>query len=184
MNKDILRNKYKNIRKNIKEKDLKSEKIFNIFLKNIDLNNINVIGVYSSLLEEVNTKYFIEYFLSQNKEVCYPKIITDKDMVFIKSKDVILKNTNKYSINEPEFIKANIVDKSNIDLIIIPLIAFDKYLNRIGYGKGYYDNYLSSFKGLKIGVDFDCCYIKNTKIDALNSDIKLDLIITENGIYK
>ena len=67
---------------------------------------------------------------------------------------------------------------------MIPLVAFDVNLNRLGYGGGYYDRYLSKIskkKKIKIGIAYS---FQNSKIPINNYDIKLDCIITEKKIYK
>ena len=70
-------------------------------------------------------------------------------------------------------------------VILVPLIAFDKNKNRIGYGKGYYDKTLNKYSNLNkrvlsIGVAFS--FQKYNKIPINNKDFKLDYIITEKGI--
>ena len=78
--------------------------------------------------------------------------------------------------------------EANPDLILVPLVAFDSKLNRIGYGKGYYDKYLSKFlvknkkKILTIGVAFS--FQKYNKLPTSKFDVKLDYILTERGLKK
>ena len=68
------------------------------------------------------------------------------------------------------------------DLIIVPLLAFDKLKNRIGYGKGYYDRFLKKNKSiLTIGVAFS--FQKSNKIEISKFDVKLNYILTEKGIF-
>ena len=88
---------------------------------------------------------------------------------------------NKYGIPEP-------ISKKIIypDVLIIPLVAFDNELNRLGYGGGYYDRYLAkSFKKkriIKIGIAYS--FQKLNKIPINKYDIRLDYIITEEKFYK
>ena len=73
----------------------------------------------------------------------------------------------------------------NPDIIVVPIVAFDKSLNRIGYGKGYYDKFLSKLKKNKvitIGLAF--FFQKYKKITTSKFDVKLDYILTEKGIYR
>ena len=69
-----------------------------------------------------------------------------------------------------------------IDVVIVPMCAFDKNMNRLGFGKGYYDEFLADFKGTKIGVAFACQEVNG--INARAQDVKMDIIITENGVLK
>ena len=71
-------------------------------------------------------------------------------------------------------------------MLIIPLLAFDKYLNRLGYGGGYYDRYISRVydknKIIKIGVGFS--YQKVKKVSINRYDKKMNFIITEKDFFK
>ncbi len=62
------------------------------------------------------------------------------------------------------------------------MVGFDERLNRIGYGKGFYDKYLSDYKGLKIGLAFSTQKYHHLPTDQY--DIKMDIIVTENKVYK
>ena len=88
---------------------------------------------------------------------------------------------NKYGMSEP------IKSKHKIpNIILVPLLVFDKDKYRLGYGKGYYDRYLNSylkkFKNIiTVGVAFS--FQKYHKLPVNNKDVKLDYILTEKGIY-
>ncbi|MCF0106969.1 MAG: 5-formyltetrahydrofolate cyclo-ligase [Holdemanella sp.] len=68
------------------------------------------------------------------------------------------------------------IDPLDLDVIIIPLVGFNK-THRIGYGKGYYDRYLKNTQAIKIGIAFDCQ--EDPSIRKKPNDIDMDLIITE-----
>ena len=88
---------------------------------------------------------------------------------------------NKYGIFEPTKINHSIPD-----IIFVPMLGFDKNLNRIGYGKGYYDKTISKLRNLKkifvIGLAYDNQMLKSIPIE--NHDEKMDLIITDKKIYR
>ena len=74
-----------------------------------------------------------------------------------------------------------------MDIILIPLVAFNKKLERIGYGKGFYDKFLARFNNaIKRphfwGIDYDFQIVEEIFGDKL--DIKLDKVITETNIYE
>lgn len=71
---------------------------------------------------------------------------------------------------------------SDIDIIVIPGIAFDKKMDRIGFGKGFYDKFLKRFKGLKIALAYDFQIIEN--IPGERYDEKVDIIVTPTKIIK
>lgn len=87
-----------------------------------------------------------------------------------------------HNIMEPKD-DCEILDKNNIDIIVVPLVAFDKKGTRIGYGGGYYDRFLSDIKKCKkIGIAFSVQELDY--IEKEDHDIKLDMIITEKKIFK
>ncbi|MBQ6282897.1 MAG: 5-formyltetrahydrofolate cyclo-ligase [Bacilli bacterium] len=173
--KDELRNKYKIIRDNIKDKDIKSNIIKNKVINTIEYQNSKVIALYKNLGSEVKTNELINYALNDNKIVVLPKVIGNT-LVFYKTDNKSF-TKSKYNIYEP--IETDIVD--NIDLFIVPGICFDKYKNRLGFGKGYYDRALKT-NSKKIGICFEeQIYENRIKVDPF--DIRMDKIITDKNIY-
>ena len=90
-------------------------------------------------------------------------------------------HVNKFGILEPNNSNKNIIP----DLVMVPLVAFDKKLNRIGYGKGFYDKSLKKIsknkkKTIFLGIAFS--FQKISFVPAEKHDIKLDYIFTEQGI--
>ena len=92
-----------------------------------------------------------------------------------------LLKVNKYGIPEPD-----VKNKIYPDILLIPLVAFDKNLNRLGYGGGYYDRFIEKLSRkkniIKIGLALSCQKIK--KIPINKHDQKLDFIITNEDIIK
>ena len=84
-------------------------------------------------------------------------------------------NVNKFGMLEPDFSKRKIIP----NVILLPLLAFDKKNNRIGYGKGYYDRFLNKCQKIKIitiGVAFS---FQKYKLPTTKTDVELDYILTE-----
>lgn len=132
-----------------------------------------VIGIYLSIPNEVETDGIIEELLKQGKIVAAPRI-EDNELVFHKLESIKDVEHNKYHIREPLF-SSEIID--NIEIMIVPGIAFDVSKNRIGYGKGYYDRYLSKHECYKVGLAFDEHLHKEIPTDS--SDVKMDIVITD-----
>lgn len=179
MNKIELRKKYLLIRKSIINKEEKSDIIFNKLISSDEYKKSHVIALYYSLKSEVNTLKLIEYSLKKNKIVLLPKVIEDY-MIFYKIESLNSLNKSNFGIMEP--CSGIIFDKNNIDLIVVPGVCFDIYLNRIGFGKGYYDKYLTNYNGISIGICFQE-QIDDEKITSDKTDIKLKKIITDKNIY-
>ena len=174
--KDVIRKELLTRRKKIIDKEKKSTVIVDKII-NLDIyKKSKIVAIYHSMPDEVDTIKLIKDAL-ENKTILLPKVFGNK-MIFIKiNKDTkYIKST--MGIMEPigkEY-------SGNIDLIIVPGVAFDVNLNRLGFGKGYYDKYLSDKNIYKIGICFEEQMVSVLPID--NYDIKMNLIITENRVYK
>ena len=98
-------------------------------------------------------------------------------MDFIKIESLDNLELNKtFNIKEPIFDKSNIIDSKNIDVMFVPLIGFDKYNHRLGYGKGYYDRYLKNNNNIvTFGLGYKETNIEENVFDEL--DISLQKII-------
>ena len=87
---------------------------------------------------------------------------------------------NKFGMLEPSRTKAKIPD-----IMLVPILAFDKNKYRLGYGKGYYDRYLNRYLKFKniltVGVAFS--FQRHHKLPINKKDVKLNYIITEKGVY-
>ena len=139
-------------------------------------NSCLFIGTYISIKNEP--------FIERKRDKIYscPKII-GKEIDFFK----IQKNFNKGIFGIPEPTPSIPVDIFKLDIILIPLVAFNKKLERIGYGKGFYDKFLARFNNaIKRphfwGIAYDFQIVEEIFGDKL--DIKLDKVITETNIYE
>lgn len=124
------------------------------------------------------------YFKNPGQQLFYPVIVEkgeNAEMSAVIVDDDTVFDTNKYGIDEP--VDGIDMFASEIDMVIVPLLCFDKKGNRIGYGKGYYDRFLKRCRKdcLKIGFS----YFDNVdKIDDINQhDVRLDYCITPHSIY-
>jgi len=89
-------------------------------------------------------------------------------------------NITDWGIPEPVVVSP--VYMNDPDVIIVPLLAADRYGNRIGYGKGYYDRFLTGASGLRVGLCPDCCLVSDIPIEP--HDEQLDVLVTESGILR
>ncbi len=185
MKKEDLRNKYKNLRTQLSTEDIekKSIQIANQLLK-IDIWNALYYHLFLSIEEqkEINTEFILNILFAKNKEV----VISKSNFETLELTNYLLtENTkikkNKYNIPEP--IDGIEVPNTKIDVVFIPLLCYDEKGNRIGYGKGFYDSFLTNCKPecLKIGISFF-----EPEIEISNprkNDIPLDYCITPNKIH-
>lgn len=179
MSKHELRNKILKLRKKVnkKNKPFHSDKILN-FIKKIKLKK-KVVGCYYPINFEANTVELIQKLQNNNILVGLPIIHKNFDMNFYSFKVHDPLTINKLGIPEPHK-NQKIVP----NILIIPLVAFDKNLNRLGYGGGYYDRFLKKMeekKIIKIGIAFSCQKVSKIPTDLF--DKKMDYIFTEKKLY-
>ena len=171
----------------IRKKILKIRKVKNSTNLIIDFRDIiriikktkisgKIIGGYYPYNYEVNVIKILEKFEKLNFLVTLPKIKKNYQMDYFhwSTKDPLL--INKYGIPEPT---SNKINYPNI--LLVPLVAFDKHFNRVGYGGGFYDRYIKKLKKKKkiITIGLAYSFQKVKKIPINRYDIKLDFIVTE-----
>jgi len=131
---------------------------------------------------ELDTEGVISILLGLDKNVIVPKIISNSQLEHYLLTDNTKFITNHLDIPEP--IDGIIIQPEKIDVVFIPLLAFDTCGNRIGYGKGYYDRFLNQCNKdvLKIGLSL---FEAEDKIDdILPTDIPLNFCVTPNKTYR
>ena len=181
MNKSEIRNKILKIRKKKFDKNLNINlNKFISFLKKNKLNQKNIGGYYPSNYE-IDDLDILDLLEKKNFKVSLPIIQKDSQMNFYSwSKNDPLR-INKFGIPEPITFKIFYPD-----ILLVPLVAFDSRLNRLGYGGGYYDRYFEKLeknkKVIKIGLAFS--FQKISSIPINQYDKKLDFIITEKEILR
>lgn len=145
------------------------------------LKDGETVMVFTSKEKEVNTKPLILALFSRGIPVVVP-IIQKEDVTlrlsYLKDFSALVPST----FGVPEPIGSEIpADPKDVDTIILPMLGFDRTGNRIGYGAGYYDRFLAKNPGIKkIAVAFACQEVE--KIPTEDNDIRMDMIITEDGI--
>lgn len=183
-NKTDLRKAKLKIRKELSEYEVKelSNKIFNNLTDSGLLNSVNDVLIYASYNNEVSTFDFVKDHLFTTKNVYYPKVKED-NMDFYR---VVSMNDLKpgcMGIPEPEEDSLKKYTNNELSVMLLPLSVFDRHGNRVGYGGGYYDKYLShNTKFIKVGLAYS--FQEYEEIDAEPTDIKLDYIITEKEIIE
>ena len=174
MNKNILRKTYLKVRTDINKENRQRKdcKIFEEIINLPEYIKCKLLLIYVSTDGEVDTLKLIEHSIKEGKEVAVPKCEGDIiNFYYIKSLQELEKGY--FGILEP--VNKNIVTNFENSICIVPGICFDKKRNRIGYGKGYYDRFLSNYYGLKIGLTYKECICD--KIDIDKYDIELDNVI-------
>ena len=181
MIKSKLRKKILKIREKINKKNIQID--FNHIIKILKKEKINkkVVGGYYPVNFEVDDLELLKKLEKNKFNISLPVIKKNFQMDFYKWSFSDLLKINKYGIPEPETL--NIVYP---DVILIPLIAFDKNLNRLGYGGGYYDRLIKRIskrkKIIKIGLALSVQEVDKVPINIY--DQKLDYIVTNKHVVK
>ncbi|WP_405575038.1 5-formyltetrahydrofolate cyclo-ligase [Winogradskyella sp. Asnod2-B02-A] len=186
MKKSELRQKYKQLRSQLSENDIDD---FSIAIANqlltLDIWNKSFFHIFLTIEEqkEINTDFILNILAGKDKHIVISKSnFDDYSMSHYLLTDSTTIKKNRYNIPEP--IDGIEIKPSQLEVVFIPLLAFDTAGNRIGYGKGFYDRFLASCKPetIKIGLSF---FESEDEIsDFSKNDIKLDYCIIPNKIYR
>ena len=189
MNKKDIRKEVYAKRKTITsdEQRILNDKLYNqvarFVAKVISENESQIVFMYVSYGMEADTLQLFSYLKQLNMKVAFPKVMdtTNRIMSFYKVDDLLELEIGYKNIPEPT---GNVVmdDVTNDAIVIVPIVAFSDKCKRVGYGGGFYDNYLSSHKFKKvIGIAFE--YQHYDDMDMEEHDKTLDFIVTEERIY-
>ena len=185
MNKKDLRAIYKSKRQELNENQIQemSLAIANQVLK-LDIWDKTYFHVFLPIesKNEVNTEYILHVLQAKDKEI----VVSKSNFDTLQMTHFLLTNNTKIIKNNyeiPEPVDGIEVPSNKIQIVFVPLLAFDKMGNRVGYGKGFYDKFLKGCKinVIKIGLSF---FEPTTDlIPILETDIKLDYCVTPFYIY-
>ncbi|PIA78731.1 5-formyltetrahydrofolate cyclo-ligase [Gaetbulibacter sp. 4G1] len=185
MTKSELRKKYKSLRKNLtlNQIDDLSIAIANQTLK-LPIWEHSFYHIFLSIEEhkEINTDYILNILAGKDKNIVISKsdFKTTTLINFLLTDSTVIKK-NHWNIPEP--VDGIAIDDKKIDVVFIPLLAFDKLGNRVGYGKGFYDNFLANCKPetIKIGLSF---FDVEDEIEGVyEGDVRLDFCVTTDEVY-
>lgn len=132
--------------------------------------------------KEINTEYILHLLSGKDKEILISKSdFESREMTHFLLTDNTKIRKNEYNIPEP--VDGIEVPATKIEVVFVPLLSFDIFGNRIGYGKGFYDKFLLECKPgtLKIGLSF--FEAENAFEEVFESDVKLDFCVTPEKVY-
>ena len=133
--------------------------------------------LYHSLPDELSTLDFIDKWHTR-KRFYLPRVngLNLEILPYAKSR----LHLGSFNIEEPD--GDDTTDMSQIDMVVVPAVAYDRRGNRVGRGKGYYDRLLGDTRAIKVGVAYDFQLVD--EIDADPHDVAVDYVITERGILR
>ena len=157
---------------------ISSVKIHENLMKISSYSNSQNIACYFPIGSEVDTQQIMLNVLKQGKNLLLPRIVNDNIEFYIVS-DLEKLEKGSFEIMEP---KDSCERAKKIDCVLIPTVGVSKLGIRLGYGKGYYDRFLSSTDAVKISLTYSKQIVKSIPNDS--HDIKIDWIVTEDENIK
>lgn len=162
-----------------------SEQIFN-HIRSLEIWNKNTFHVFLSIKRnnEVNTWPIIHFLKDElQKQIVLSKTnFKDISLEHIRYDSDTELYKNKFGIPEP--IRGITVNEQDIDVVFVPLLAFDEKGNRVGYGKGFYDIFLEKCRPDTITIGLSLFNDQVTIDDVNDQDFPLDYCVTPNGVIK
>jgi 5-formyltetrahydrofolate cyclo-ligase len=184
MDKTQLRKKYSNLREDLSLEDIeeKSLQIVNKALK-LPIWGHSYYHIFLPIVskKEVNTEYLLHILQGKDKSIVVPKAdFASGNMTHILLQENTTIALSNYGISEP--ISGISIPSKEIDVVFVPLLAYDSYGNRVGYGKGFYDRFLANCnpEAIFVGLSF---FEAENKILCENSDIPLHFCVTPKKTY-
>ena len=156
----------------------------------IEISLFSCFFAYMSTKEEVDTSLLINTILTLKKKVALPKVNGQKLDFFQIPFDIPFSSSltsGAYGIQEPNHLLCKPIDYNEAEIIFIPGAVFDIQGNRIGYGKGFYDRFLSQYnfidkRPMKIAFAFEYQVLPIVPHEA--DDQKIDIIVTERRVIR
>lgn len=185
LSKQIIRETCKNIRLQLsKEYQESASTLLCEKITQLDTyQNAKHIALYHATSGEISLEKIWRAAALQGKCCYFPVITSEKKLIFLKATPNTPFIKNKFGILEPDITHAEAIDIEQLDLIFLPLVAFDKRGTRLGMGQGYYDKSLALVKSpLFIGVayEFQC----REYIQPETWDVAMHMVVTDCNTYK
>ncbi|GGG61336.1 5-formyltetrahydrofolate cyclo-ligase [Epilithonimonas arachidiradicis] len=159
-----------------------SEKIFNQFVLQFNVIENQKVNLFLPIkkFNEINTQIFIDYFFDKKVRVFVPKI-QHKKMISVEIFPDSEFEINDWGIKEPI---SNIDVNDELDYVLTPLLYCDRFGNRVGYGKGFYDSFFAGDLKIHNKIGLGLFNPKEDIADVYGSDIALDGLITPTDYFK
>ncbi len=186
MYKSTLRRKYKLLRDSIDQsaRELAEAVIAKRVIDTEQFQSSDTLFTFVPFGSEVGVAAIVDKALELKKSLAVPYVINKQEMCFIYINSFKELKKGSYGIMEPVFDLSNVAIPTENTLMLVPGLAFDAFLNRLGYGGGYYDRYLAQYpQPYKVGIGFFEQYTQS-HLPHTEKDITLDIIITQSKIIK
>ncbi len=185
--KDAIRKAAHAARRDQQDKDTVSRSITDRVMQMPEYQSAHCIMWYIDVRDEARTRHALDEAIASDKRIVIPYCVDDElELFHLESMDELA--TGMYKILEPREdlreVAAKRVDVSELDLIIVPGVAFDARGGRTGHGKGYYDKLLENAKPETplVSLAFECQIFD--EIPMQDHDIYMDKVVTQKQVYE
>jgi len=186
MKKPELRRKYKLLRQGLSSNEIEDHSlaISNQLLK-LGIWDKSFYHIFLTITEhkEINTDYILNILAGKDKHI----VISKSDFKTINLTNYLLTDSTVIKPNHwniPEPVDGIHIESSKIDIVFVPLLCFDKKGHRVGYGKGFYDNFLSDCKLGTIKIGLSLFEAEEEIEDIHENDMPLDYCVSPKMIYQ
>lgn len=183
MTKQQIREKVLAMRRGLTSKYIEEEsgKVYEHLTESGIFQNVKTVLSYSDFDNEIKTATLTGWMMFHGIKVYLP-CVCDKTLYAADIKSTGLELSN-FGIAQPKFEEASFIEPEQLDLVIVPGIAFDRMKNRIGFGCGYYDSFLKrTEKAKKVALAYDFQIVDSIPKEV--HDVRMDMIITSDGIIE
>ena len=180
--KNALRAEYKQIRAEMTEaeRSMRDEKVCNAIISLASYRFAKTVLMYAPTGNEIDVSPVARHAIKTGKRIAYPVCnVEEHSMVFkiVSSPEEL--TAGSYSIPEPPESAETLTDLSD-SICIVPGLVYDKEGYRVGYGKGYYDRFLSTYRCTKLGIVYSDFIL--SEVPRGRFDRRVDILVTERGI--
>lgn len=158
----------------------KSAAACNFVINMAEFARARLILAYMPLKNEIDTAHIISEAQSKGKRVAFPRCEYENILSLHVPKNANAFEAGRFGIRQPIVAQSEQVNAQDIDLLIVPGVAFDNQCNRLGHGAGYFDRLLKATRGIKIGLCFDFQLVDTIPTDE--HDVSMDFVVTNHGI--
>ncbi len=144
-------------------------------------SSAKTILAYCAMSTECDPGYAVCAARISGKQIAFPICMTKTEFLpcVPNSPDAFI--TGMYGITSPDITRSKIISFDEIDLVIVPGMAFDSNCHRLGRGAGYYDRFLKHISAYKIGFAFDKQLLPEVSVDSM--DVAMDCVVTPSAIF-
>lgn len=184
MDKQLLRQKLKKLRGELTDEYVCccSNKIADYILSSDEYRRAESIMGYLAFGKEIAVDSILRQALADRKKVYVPLVLTDTAMTAVRIFSMTDFVSDRYGIRTPANPGSGI-DSSQLDLILVPAVAYDRAGNRLGMGAGYYDRFLAQASGV-ITCGIACAALLQENIPCAVNDVPVSVLVDENGIRR